>query len=349
MDLPVTPPIEPMLAKLVRSFPTGDLLYEPKWDGFRCIVFRDGDEVYLQSRNQRPLLRYFPELEAPLLSEMPDRVVVDGEVVVATSGALDFDALQQRIHPAESRVAMLAEQTPASFVAFDLLALDDRSLLGAPMRERRTLLEDVLSAARRPVHLTPATLDPGEGQRWFTEFEGAGLDGVIAKPLEGVYEPGKRTQFKVKHQRTADCVVGGFRLHKDGDGVGSLMLGLYAEDGYLRHVGVASSFKADLRRELVDVVAPYREDAEDGHPWIFQDGTDITPRGGNRWNAAKDTSWEALRPELVAEVAYEKLENDRFRHTARLLRFRVDKDPEDCTYDQLDVPTPEVIATVFGA
>jgi ATP-dependent DNA ligase len=339
-----------MLAKLVRELPTGDLLYEPKWDGFRCLVFRDGEELLLQSRNRRPLDRYFPEMRAPLLAQLPERCVLDGELVVPRDGTLDFDALSERIHPAASRVTMLAERTPARFVAFDLLALGDEDLTAHPVADRRARLEQVLSAVEPPLHVSPATTDPATAADWFTRFEGAGLDGVIAKPRRGRYEPGKRTLLKIKQQRTADVVVAGFRWHKDGDGVGSLLLGLYDEEGQLRHIGVASSFAAARRRELVDELAAHRPvDGEDlgGHPWADVGGTAGTPRAPSRWNTGKDTSWEPLRLGLVAEVAYEQLQGDRLRHGARFLRWRPDREPDSCRYDQLEVPPPSELADLF--
>ena len=349
MDLPVKPPVEPMLAKLARELPEGDYAYEPKWDGFRCIVFRSGDDLQLQSRNLKPFDRYFPELRTPLLMQLPHRCVVDGELVVPRGEILDFDALSERIHPAESRVAMLAETTPARFVAFDLLALDD-DLTGLPFHERRAQLERVMAEVANPIHLTPATRDPAVAADWFARFEGAGLDGVISKPANGTYTPGKRTLLKVKHQRTADVVVAGFRWHKDGKGIGSLLLGLYNDDE-LRHIGVASSFTVSRRTQLVDEVAPYRprDQAElADHPWADDDGVAGTPRGPNRWNAAKDTSWEPLRLGLVAEVAYEQLQGDRLRHGARFVRWRPDRVPASCRYDQLEVPPPWELADVFA-
>jgi ATP-dependent DNA ligase len=344
------PPVSPMLAKAVDDLPESQgTIFEPKWDGFRCIVFRDGDEVVLGSRNERPLTRYFPELVDPLRASLPERCVVDGEVVIATPDGLDFDALQQRIHPAESRVRRLSVETPASFVAFDLLALDDRSLLDTPLRERRALLVDALADARPPVHLTPATTD-----RSVVRFEGAGLDGVMAKPADGTYEPGKRVQFKVKHRRTADCVVAGFRMHKDGAGVGSLLLGLYDDGGDLHHVGVASSFTARRRKELLAELAPHFEGALEEHPWrawAQAEGSPAStrmPGAPSRWNAKKDLSWTPLRIELVAEVAYEQVQNGRFRHSARLLHWRPDRNPTSCTYAQLEVVPALELAEVFS-
>jgi ATP-dependent DNA ligase len=343
------PPVDPMLAALSRELPTGDgLLYEPKWDGFRCLVFRDGAELVLHSRNQRPLGRYFPELAEPLEAELPDRCVVDGEVVVVTEQGLDFDALQQRIHPAQSRVRKLAAETPAAFVAFDLLALGDRDLRGAPLAERRRLLEESLVNSRR-VHLTPATTDPELATVWFNRFEGAGLDGVVAKRLDLPYREGERVMVKVKHERTADCVVGGFRLHKDGKGVGSLLLGLYDAEGTLHHVGVASGFSASFRAELVDKVAPFRHGATEQHPWAEpgSEGARL-PGGLSRWSAGKDLTWEPLRAELVTEVAYGHMQGDRFRHATRFVRWRPDREPATCTYEQLEVVVPEEVRELLS-
>lgn len=355
MRLPVAPPVAPMLAKLARELPTGEgLLYEPKWDGFRCLVFRDGDELLLQSRNERPLDRYFPELPEPLRDRLPSRCVVDGEIVIATGHGLDFDLLSLRIHPAASRVAKLAAETPASYVAFDLLAEDDEDLRGVAFGERRRRLEAALARARPPVLLTPATTDPAVAADWFERFEGAGLDGVVVKALDGAYRPGERAMVKVKHQRSADCAVAGFRWHKDGEGVGSLLLGLYDRRGVLHHVGVAAGLPERLRRALLDDVEPYRVGLA-GHPWAGWSGADPQappagrmPGGPSRWNAAKDLSWEPLRVALVAEVAYEHLQGDRFRHTARFLRWRPDRDPASCTYDQLEAPVPVELHEVFG-
>ena len=350
MDLPLTPPVEPMLAKLGRELPSGALLYEPKWDGFRCLVFRDGDELLLQSRNGRPLDRYFPELGEPLRDQLPDRAVLDGELVVPLGHGLDFDALSGRIHPAASRVERLAAETPARYIAFDLLALADEDLTARAFAERRDGLEQTLAGADAPLHLTPATRDIDVAADWFARFEGAGLDGVIAKPLADTYAPGKRTLVKVKHRRTADVVVGGFRWHKDGAGVGSLLLGLWDTAGRLVHVGVASSFPAARRNELVEELAPVRPETSppSDHPWLAGDGTASTPRGESRWSGARDTSWEPLRPELVAEVAYEQLQGDRFRHGARWLRWRPDRDPSSCRFDQLEVPPPAELAQLLG-
>jgi ATP-dependent DNA ligase len=354
MKLPVMPPVSPMLAKLARELPVDDrLLYEPKWDGFRCIVFRDGDEIELGSRNERPFNRYFPELADALLADLPHRVVLDGEIVIATDDGLDFDGLQQRIHPAASRVAKLAAETPSSFVAFDILAEGDDDLRERPLEERRTRLEQALAHARPPIHLTPATRDPDVAREWFDRFEGAGLDGVLAKPLDGTYRENQRTMFKVKHERTADCAVAGFRWHKDGEGVGSLLLGLYDDDGELHHVGVASSFAAPLRKKLVDELAPYRDGALEKHPWeewgnaMSEAGTRM-PGAPSRWNAKKDMRWEPLRIELVAEVRYEHLQGDRFRHVARFVRWRKDREPSSCTYAQLEAVVPAELADLFG-
>ena len=349
------PPLKPMLAKAVYEVPRADgLLYEPKWDGFRCLVFRDGDEIELWSRTDRPLNRYFPEMEAALREALPERCVVDGELVVVTDDGLDFDTLQLRLHPAESRVARLAAETPASFVAFDLLAVDDRDLTGEPFTERRRLLEGALGGDHEHVRLTPVTDDADVAEDWFRRFEGAGFDGVMAKPSAAPYRQDKRDMLKVKHQRTADCVVGGYRLHKDGEGVGSLLLGLYDADGHLHHVGVAASFAAPLRRSLLADVESLRDDALDGHPWgewaaaMGQDGTTRMPGGMSRWNATKDLSWEPVRAERVVEVRYEHVLSGRFRHTARFVRWRDDKLPEACTYDQLEAVAPAELSAIFG-
>ena len=357
-NLPFQPPLAPMLAKALDDLPlAAGMIYEPKWDGFRCIVFRDGDNIELSSRGERPLTRYFPELLAALRVNLAQRCVIDGEIVIVGSKGLDFDALLQRIHPAESRVQRLAAETPASFVAFDVLALGDDDLRAKPFAERRSLLIDVLDHARPPIHLTPATTDPTMAGDWFERFEGAGLDGVVAKPASLTYQPDKRVMFKVKHQRTADCVVGGFRWHKDS-GVGSLLLGLYDDDGVLHHVGVATSFTAKLRLALADELSPLRENALDGHPWrdwaqaagaeSANDSGQRMPGASSRWNAKKDLSWEPLRPERVAEVAYDHLQRDRFRHATRLVRWRDDRTPDSCTYAQLEQPVPEELHRVFG-
>jgi ATP-dependent DNA ligase len=351
MRLPVLPPVKPMLAKAVKQMPTpddiaGGVLYEPKWDGFRCIVFRDGDEVELGSRNERPLTRYFPDIAEAVKAALPQRCVVDGEIVITTDGRLDFEALQLRLHPAESRVRKLAGEIPAEFVAFDLLALDDESLLSRPFSERRELLEGKVETTAS-VHVTPATRDPATARTWFTDFEGAGLDGLIVKPLNLTYRPDERVMFKVKHERTADCVVAGFRHHKSGRVVGSLLLGLYDDDGALRHVGVAASFTMARRKELLAELAPYREGAEKAHPWF---SSEWAPGGSpSRWNAGKDMSFEPLRPELVVEVAYDYMEGHRFRHTAQFRRWRADRDPRTCTYDQLERPLTFAIGDVLHA
>jgi len=350
VTLPVGAPVAPMLAKLTRELPRErGLFYEPKWDGFRCVVFRDGDDVTLGSRNEKPLTRYFPELVEALRREIPARCVLDGEIVIAGSRGLDFDALSQRIHPAEKRIRQLAESTPASFVAFDLLAHDDTSFMETPYVRRRKALEKLLREARPPVYLTPATQDPDVAADWFARFEGAGLDGVVAKPSDLHYLPAKRVMLKVKHQRTADCVVAGFRTHKDGAGVGSLLLGLYDSAATLHHVGVASGFSVARRRELVGELESYRADAQAGHPWAgWADAAGRAPGGMNRWNAGKDMSWEPLRPEAVCEVSYDHLQEDRFRHATSFVRWRPDRDPASCTYDQLDAPVPYELAKVFG-
>jgi len=358
MQLPVMPPVKPMLAKLSRELPEPDgMLYEPKWDGFRCIVFRDGDEVELGSRNEKPLTRYFPELPPALRASFPERCVVDGEIVIAGDNGLEFEALLQRIHPAASRIKMLAETTPASFVAFDLLAVGDDDLRARPFSERRAALETALSGAQPPVHLTPATADRAVAADWFDRFEGAGLDGVVAKPLTLPYREDERVMLKVKHARTADCVVGGFRWHKDGAGVGSLLLGLYDDEGTLHHVGVASSFSVARRKELVDELAPYRERALDGHPWAgwMEAMADAAGAGGrmpggqSRWNAGRSMEWEPLRPELVVEVAFDHLQGDRFRHATSFVRWRPEREARSCTYSQLETAVPEELEAVFRA
>ena len=342
MDLPVMPPVKPMLAKSVAEIPDVGHV-EPKWDGFRTIVFRDGDEVELGSRNERPMTRYFPELIEAIKANTPERCVIDGEIVVISGDRLDFETLQLRIHPAVSRVTLLAEETPASFIGFDLLALGDEDLTGRPFGERRALLVEALAKAKAPVYCTPATSDPKTAQDWFAMFEGAGLDGVVAKPLDGPYLPDKRTMFKVKHQRTADCVVAGFRWHKTGPIVGSLLLGLWAQDGKLQHVGVSASFPMARRKELVDELAQYRMADEElaEHPWgrwaeaQAHEGSRM-PGNVSRWNATKDLSFVPLRPELVVEVAYDHMEGTRFRHTAQFRRWRPDREPASCGYDQLE-------------
>ena len=356
VDLPVLPPIKPMLAKAVKDLPLpmshpAGLLYEPKWDGFRCITFRDGDEVELGSRNERPMTRYFPEVLDAVRRELPERCVVDGEIVIAGPGGLDFEALQQRVHPAESRVRRLAAETPASLVVFDLLALGDDDLRATPLAERRALLEQHLGEVAAPIHLTPATRDAETAQDWFTRFEGAGLDGVVAKALDLPYREDQRVMLKVKHARTADVVLAGFRWHKSGPIVGSLLLGLYDGGRALHHIGVCASFPMTRRRELVDELASLREGALEGHPWrgwAEQVGNGKMPGAPSRWNATKDMSWEPLRPERVLEVAYDHMEGTRLRHTAQFVRWRPDRDPQSCTFDQLEVPVPALLADVFG-
>ncbi len=353
VEQPIAPPIEPMLAKVADTLPAGDYLYEPKWDGFRAIVFRSND-VFIQSRDLRPFDRYFPDLHDALRERLPEGCAIDGEIVIATPTGLDFDALQLRLHPAASRVAKLAHAQPASFVAFDALAIDQRDLRGATQEARRAALETLLSHAEPPLHLTPATRDRAVAQRWLDEFEGAGLDGVIAKPLYAAYEPGQRTMFKVKHVRTADCVVAGFRWHKSGEGaVGSLLLGLYDTHGTLQHVGVTSAFTMAMRRQLADELAPLRKDAMRSHPWRdwAEAGAADTrmPGAQSRWSAGKDLAWEPLRIERVCEVRYDHLQGDRFRHAAIFLRWRPDKPPAACRYDQLEVTAPYELAKVFAA
>ena len=351
----VTPPIEPMLAKLVDALPVADgLLFEPKWDGFRAIVFRGNDDVFIQSRDLRPLDRYFPELHDVLIQRLPAGVVVDGEIVIVTSHGLDFDALQLRLHPAASRVAKLAKESPASFVAFDLLGVKDRSLIDAPMAVRRSQLETVLAGVEPPVYLTPMTRDRRLAAEWLERFEGAGLDGVIAKPADAPYEPGKRAMFKIKHARTADCVVAGFRWHKSGeDAVGSLLLGLYDKRNVLHHVGVTSSFTMATRKALAKELEPLRKNAMATHPWrawAEAGGSgQRMPGGQSRWSAGKDLSWEPLRIERVCEVKYDHLQGDRFRHAATFLRWRPDKPPGDCRYDQLEVTAAYELSKVFAA
>ncbi|CCG04129.1 ATP-dependent DNA ligase [Blastococcus saxobsidens DD2] len=349
------PPAKPMLAKAVTTIPTGDeWFYEPKWDGFRCIVFRDGDEVELGSRNERPLTRYFPEVVAAVREQLPERCVVDGEIVIARGDRLQFESLLQRIHPAESRITLLAEQTPASFVAFDLLALGTESLLEVPFDQRQERLRSVLAGAQPPVHVTAISRDADTAQRWFDTFEGAGLDGVVAKNGQLPYGPDQRLMAKIKHVRTADCVVAGFRWHKSGPIVGSLLLGLYDDAGDLQHIGVAASFSMKRRAELVEELAPYRAEALDGHQWrdwanaeTGAGGEHRMPGAVSRWNAKKDLSWVPLRPELVVEIKYDQLEGRRLRHTGQFLRWRPDRDPRSCTYDQLDVPVRYDLAEVL--
>ena len=352
MDLPVMPPVAPMLARSVKSIPEG-MHYEGKWDGFRAIIFRDGDEVEIGSRNERPMTRYFPEVVEAARRHLPSRCVVDGELVIATGERLDFEALLNRIHPADSRVRLLAEQIPASFIAFDLLALDNSTFMDTPFVERRAALVRALDSAGPPVHVAPSTTDLELAHQWFDQFEGAGLDGVIAKPADGTYRPGERTLYKIKHDRTADCVVAGFRWHKSGGVVGSLLLGLYDDAGRLQHVGVSASFPMKRRAELVEELEPYRTGPE-GHPWeewakaeAHEDGR--LPGAQSRWNAKKDLSWEPLRPDLVCEVAYDHMQGDRFRHTAQFRRWRTDRDPRSCTYEQLEEPVSYELASVLGA
>jgi ATP-dependent DNA ligase len=357
MPFPIEPPIEPMLAKVSEQLPPdGDYLYEPKWDGFRAIVFRSGEELYIQSRDLRPLDRYFPELHEALLTRLPRGSVLDGEIVIATPKGLNFDLLQMRLHPAASRVAKLAQETPASFVAFDLLAVDGRDLREERQDERRRQLEKMLTAPDPPLHLTPMTRDVALATRWLNEFEGAGLDGVIAKPADGTYQPGKRAMLKIKHARTADCVVAGFRWHKTGPNtlIGSLLLGLYDDNGRLHHVGVTSSFTMATRKALAAELEPLRRHALTSHPWkdwAEAGGAGMTrmPGGQSRWSAGKDLSWEPLRIERICEVKYDHMQGDRFRHAAVFLRWRDDKRPEDCRYDQLEVTTPYELEKVFGA
>jgi len=348
-----------MLAKRTSDLPEGDSwIFEPKWDGFRAIVFREGDEILIQSRDQKPLNRYFPELLASLQNQLPQRCVLDGEIVISRNGALDFEALQLRIHPAASRVKLLSTQMPASMVFFDLLSEGNDDLLNTPFHARRERLESLLSTAPPPLHLTPATNDRDLASDWFRRFEGAGLDGVVAKPASGLYEPDKRVMYKVKHERECDCVVAGFRWYKDSAGVavGSLLLGLFDSIGGLQHVGVCASFSKEKRRELLDFLAPYRLNALDGHPWKLWAAPEADPTtaeqrmpgGQSRWSQGKDLSWEPLRPELVAEVAYEHMQGSRFRHMAHFRRWRTDKTPADCTYAQLEVVPAHELVEIFA-
>ena len=356
MGYPIEPPLEPMLAKNASRLPTGDgWLFEPKWDGYRCLVFRDGDALELQSRGSKSLSRYFPELLDPLRAMLPERCVVDGEVVVEVGGVLDFDALGQRIHPADSRVAMLAEATPADFIAFDLLAVGDEDLRDTPFGARRERLESLLRDAAAPLHLTPVTPDRARAEDWFARFEGAGLDGVIAKPVDDTYAEGQRTLLKLKHQRTADVVVAGLRWHKSGEGVGSLLLGLYGDEGRLNHIGVASSFTAARRVEILDELEPHvLEDATE-HPWSgwmeveAHEGEQRLPGAPNRWSGKRDNSWVPLDCRLVAEVTFNQLTGGRLRHPAKMLRWRPDRDPRSCTYEQLAVAPPAELREVLGA
>jgi ATP-dependent DNA ligase len=353
MDLPVMPPVKPMLAKSVAKIPEG-MHYEAKWDGFRAIVFRDGEEVEIASRTTKPLTRYFPELVTAFRERLPERCVVDGEIVIARAGRLDFDALTERIHPADSRVRTLAERTPAAFVAFDLLALEDESLTGRPLTERRALLERMLRGVWPPVHLAPATGDIEVARQWFEQFEGAGLDGVVAKPPTLRYLPDERAMFKIKHERTADVVVAGYRLHKSGPVVGSLLLGLHDDQGVLQHVGVCAAFTMKRRAELVEELEPLRMEDVSGHPWAAwgeaaAHETARLPGAPSRWSGKKDLSWVPLRPGLVVEVAYDHMENGaRFRHTARFRRWRPDRTPESCTFAQLEEPVRYDLAEVLG-
>jgi ATP-dependent DNA ligase len=349
-------PILPMLAKIADALPEGEgFLFEPKWDGFRALAFRGADGVVIQSRDLKPLNRYFPELEKVLTEQLPKGCILDGEIVVASASGLDFDALQQRIHPAPSRIARLAKETPARFVAFDLLAAGGKSIMDLPQQERRTRLERLLGSAKPPLHVTPVTADRAVAQDWLQRFEGAGLDGVIAKPAQAPYQPGKRAMFKIKHARTADCVVAGLRWYKDTqDAVGSLLLGLYDAQGVLQHVGVTSSFTLARRRELLEELAPLRENAMADHPWrdwaqASAGDADRMPGARSRWSGGKDLSWEPLRPERVCEVRYDHLQGDRFRHATTFLRWRPDKPAQDCRYDQLEVTTAFELQKVFGA
>ena len=356
MQLPVNPPVLPMLAKRVSALPEGKTwIFEPKWDGFRALIFRDGDEILIQSRDTKSLNRYFPELVETLKAQLPSRCVLDGEIVIATESGLDFERLQLRIHPAASRVKMLAEQMPASMVFFDLLSVEDRDLTNIPFDLRRAEMEALLSSVKPPLHITPATHDHAVAEDWFRRFEGAGFDGVIAKPLAGIYEPDKRVMFKVKHERECDCVVAGFRWHKTGENtlIGSLLLGLFDDSGVLQHVGVCASFTVEKRRELVECLAPYRRDALVNHPWAGwaepgQGDPQRMPGGQSRWSQGKDLSWNPLRPELVVEVAYEHMQGSRFRHMAHFRRWRTDKKPSDCTYAQLEVVAPQELREIFS-
>lgn len=346
-----------MLAKAVSGMPqTNGLAYEPKWDGFRCIVFFDGSNVELGSRNERPLTRYFPEVAARLAEVLPAPCVLDGEIVLAADHGLDFDALQQRIHPAASRVKMLSETTPASFVAFDLLAIGNEDIRERPFADRRVALAELFEDIRADdVLLTPLTTSHEEASRWFVEFEGAGLDGVVAKDVSQPYVEGKRTMLKIKHDRTADCVVAGFRWHKSGDVIGSLLLGLFDDNQVLHHVGITAAFTMARRRELVDEIAEYRMDSIAGHPWESWVAASVEaapsqrqPGAVSRWNAKKDLSWLPLRPELVVEVAYSQMQGNRFRHATTFKRWRPDREPTSCTYAQLEVPIPLLVKEIFG-
>jgi len=348
-----------MLANRVDELPEGDnWIFEPKWDGFRALIFRDGDELLIQSRDEKPLDRYFPELLEPLKAQLPKRCVLDGELVIAQDGALDFEALQLRLHPAESRVKLLSKEIPASIVFFDILAEGDRELCSASFGERRARLESILKRVEPPLHITPATRDRTIAADWFQRFEGAGLDGVVAKSANSTYTPNKRVMLKVKHERECDCVVAGFRWHKNSEGtaLGSLLLGLYDDDGDLQHVGVCASFTAAKRRELIEFLAPYREKALENHPWRHwaesgpqtADAVKRRPGMQSRWSQGKDLSWEPLRPELVVQVAYDHMQGSRFRHTAQFRRWRPDKRPKDCTFAQLEVVPPHELSVIFA-
>jgi ATP-dependent DNA ligase len=359
VHLPVNPPILPMLSKRIGELPAGGTwIFEPKWDGFRALIFRDGDEILIQSRDEKSLNRYFPELIEPLREQLPARCVLDGEIVIAKNSGLDFEALQLRIHPAASRVRLLSQEIPASIVFFDLLCEGDRDLRGEPFQRRRQELESLLSSVEPPIHLTPATSELSVASDWFRRFEGAGLDGVMAKAVSGAYEPDKRLMLKVKHERDCDCVVAGFRWHKKGErtAVGSLLLGLFDDSGALQHVGVCASFTQEKRRELVEYLAPYRVNALADHPWKLWaeqgpangEAAHRMPGGQSRWSQGKDLSWEPLRPELVVEVAYEHMQGARFRHMSQFRRWRPDKKPSDCTYAQLEVVPPQELMAIFA-
>jgi ATP-dependent DNA ligase len=357
MNLPVKPQVIPKHANRVGELPPGEgWIFEPKWDGFRTLVFRDGDDLFIQSRDEKPLNRYFPELVETLMEQLPPRCALDGEIVIANDGGLDFEALQLRLHPAASRVQKLSKEIPASIVFFDCLCDDSRSLCERPFTERRTALEKMLEGIKAPLHCTPMTRDRTVAADWFARFEGAGLDGVVAKAQDGTYQPNKRVMLKVKHERDCDCVVAGFRWHKNSEktAVGSLLLGLYDDSGNLQHVGVCASFTAAKRKELVKLLEPYRENAIENHPWKtwaeWQDegGAQRKPGAVSRWSAGKDLSWEPLRPELVVEVAYDHMQGSRFRHTAQFRRWRSDKRPRDCTFAQLEVVPPQELSEIFS-
>jgi ATP-dependent DNA ligase len=348
-----------MLSKRIGNLPAGQTwAFEPKWDGFRALIFRDGDEILIQSRDGKSLNRYFPELLDPIRTQLPARCVLDGEIVIARNGCLDFEALQLRIHPAASRVKLLSQQSPASIVFFDLLCEGERDLRGEPFQIRRRELESLLASAVSPLHLTPATNDSNIAADWFQRFEGAGLDGVMAKPISGTYQPDKRVMFKVKHERDCDCVVAGFRWYKGSakTAVGSLLLGLFDDAGELQHVGVCASFTTEKRKQLLEFLAPYRTGALANHPWKTWAEHEVAageagqrmPGGQSRWSQGKDLSWEPLRPELVVEVAYEHMQGDRFRHMSQFRRWRSDKKPTDCTYAQLEVVPPQELMAIFS-